>query len=72
MTVTLCDRCGRRTKNRVELLVPTDRENGKLQVNGVWFGNKGWVLCNNCVKEFNEWLAYPHSYIPDFIMEDSE
>ena len=54
MYIKLCDRCGRVTENRVAFLLPTDREHGSYQFNNVWFGDKGVVLCNNCLDDFEK------------------
>lgn len=54
MYIKLCDRCGRVTSNGPAFLLPSDRENSTLQVNGVWFGDKTICLCNNCLDEFED------------------
>lgn len=51
MYIKLCDRCGRVTKNGPAFLLP-DYENGHYQFNGVWFGDNGVTLCNNCLDDF--------------------
>ena len=52
MYIKLCDRCGRVTKNRVAFLLPNEPGTGCYQFDGVWFGNNGITLCNNCLDDF--------------------
>lgn len=54
MYIKLCDRCGRVTNNGPAFLLPTDKEHGTYQYNGTWFGDKGVVLCNNCLDDFEK------------------
>ena len=56
MTITLCDRCSRRTKNRTYILLPSEKNKGTLQYNGVWFGSNGVTLCDNCIEDLDEWF----------------
>lgn len=70
MTITLCDRCGRRVKGTPKILEqtiynPIDRLNCQT-----W--NKTLVICNNCVNDFNNWLKSGPDYKPQFVMENKE
>ena len=48
-----CDRCGRVTKNKYAFLLPVEKDKGSYVVDGVVFGNNGVDLCNNCLREFD-------------------
>lgn len=54
MYIQLCDRCGRVTKNKVSFLLPNKKQlqPGSYNFNGVWFGDEGVCLCNNCLEDF--------------------
>lgn len=54
MYIKLCDRCGRVTQNRVAFLLPSKNPSGSYQFNGVWFGDNGITLCNNCLEDFEK------------------
>ena len=55
MYIKLCDRCGRVTENKVAFLLPNkDQSDGSYYWGGVWFGNNGVCLCNNCLDDFEK------------------
>lgn len=56
MYIKLCDRCGRVTSNKVAFLLPNQDQsnNGFYQWGGVWFGEQGVCLCNNCLDDFEK------------------
>ena len=54
MYIKLCDRCGRVTENGPAFLLPTDKEHGTYQYDGIWFGDKAVCLCNNCLHDFEK------------------
>ena len=57
-----CDRCGRLTKNKYAFLLPeTNEVMGSYTLNGTWFGSNGIVLCNNCIKDFDN-FRYNHEH----------
>lgn len=54
MTITLCDRCGKITKNRANLFVPitnSAREINSIQYQSQWFNPI--ILCNDCLKDLD-------------------
>jgi len=53
MYVKLCDRCGRKTKNKPTFFLASEKDNSGYQINGVWVGNPV-ILCNNCFVEFDK------------------
>ena len=63
MYIKLCDRCGRVTENRVNFLLPNKNQTtGSLQFNGVWFGDEGITLCNNCLDDFEKFRTEHESF----------
>ena len=68
MYIQLCDRCGRKTNNKAAFATPADRENGTLMINGVWFGETV-VLCNNCLRDFEDFRYNHERFNSNFICE---
>lgn len=72
MYIKLCDRCGRVTKNGPAFLLPVNHEHGRYQLNGVWFGDEGMVLCNNCLGVFETYLNFDKKFNIDNLVNEQE
>ena len=67
-----CDRCGRLTNNKYAFLLPEKNgTTGSYNLNGTWFGNCGIVLCNNCIKDFDN-FRYNHNNYNTVFDEEEE
>ena len=67
MQITLCDRCRKVTKNSCAFLLPIKNQAGALysySVNGIKFDEDVIILCNDCLKDFEDFrvnhLTYNH------------
>ena len=69
MYIQLCDRCGRKTNNKAAFATPVKQEDGTLMIGGVWFGQPV-VLCNNCIKDFEEFRYMHDKFNSHFIEEE--
>ena len=52
MLIQVCDRCGRKTKNKPTFFLASEKDTSGYRINGVWVGNPV-TLCNNCFVEFD-------------------
>ena len=68
MLIQFCDRCGKQTDNKAAFALPVEKNEGSLMLNGVWFG-KTIVLCNNCLKDFDE-FRYEHPRFNSNLIKD--
>lgn len=61
MEIILCDRCGRTTKNSFAFfLVKHVKQEGLITFNSdIELEDKGIILCNNCLKDFDD-FRYNH------------
>ena len=51
MYIKICDRCGKQTNNKPAFLIPVDRENGSLNIGGVWFGEDVGDIVSGSAKD---------------------
>jgi hypothetical protein len=71
MYIQICDRCGKETKNKPAFLTPVGPDNGSYQVNGVWFGDP-IILCDECLKDFDDFRWRHKKYKINFVEETDE
>ena len=71
MYIQLCDRCGQQTKNKPAFLLPTTEDKGSYRVDNQWFGEP-IVLCEDCLKDFDNFRWKHKKYEIHFIEETNE
>lgn len=71
MYIKLCDRCGRKTKNKPAFLIPVSKSEGSYCVDNQWFG-ESVCLCNECLADFDNFRYNHKSYKINFIEETNE
>lgn len=75
MQITLCDRCGKVTKNSCAFLLPIKNQASasySYSVNGTKFDGDAIILCNDCLKDFEYFRTSHISYNRDLDKEDNE
>lgn len=71
MYIQLCDRCGTQTKNKPAFLTPVSSDKGSYNVNGEWFGDP-IVLCDECLKDFDDFRWRHKKYKINFVEVNNE
>lgn len=71
MYIKICDRCGKQTKNKPAFLTSVPKEKGSLNIEGEWFGDTT-TLCDECLKEFNDFRWKHKRYRIEFVEEKNE
>lgn len=71
MYIKLCDRCGKQTTNKAAFLVPVPEDKGSYRVDNQWFGEP-ICLCDECVKDFDNFRYNHKKYKINFIEEINE
>lgn len=65
MQITLCDRCGRVTKNLYAFLLPIKNQASadySYSIDGIKFEDDTVILCNDCLKDFEDFRTHHLSY----------
>lgn len=74
MQITLCDRCGKVTKNSYAFLLPIKNQasaNYSYSLDGIKFEDDTVILCNDCLKDFNE-FRHEHPRFNDRLIEEGK
>lgn len=75
MQITLCDRCGKVTKNSYAFLLPIKNQASasySYSINGTKFNEDTVILCNDCLKDFEDFRIHHLSYNKNLDKEGNE